>query len=120
MFGKKKAKPDSSSPEAGVFHCSFCKKTQRQVRKLIAGPKVYICDECVDICLTILSDDRKDSPEVSEETSWPPRILSACVLCRLPVGYAEALLVEGRGLVCSGCFGEIQAAVARKEGKLSS
>jgi ATP-dependent Clp protease ATP-binding subunit ClpX len=40
------------------LRCSFCNKSQREVRKLIAGPNVYICDECVDICLDIISEDR--------------------------------------------------------------
>ena len=43
-----------------VLRCSFCNKSQRDVKKLIAGPTVYICDECVDICLDIIAEDRKD------------------------------------------------------------
>ncbi len=43
---------------ADGLRCSFCNKSQREVRKLIAGPNVYICDECVDICLDIISEDR--------------------------------------------------------------
>jgi len=38
--------------------CSFCNKSQRDVRKLIAGPTVYICDECVDICLDIIAEEK--------------------------------------------------------------
>ena len=38
--------------------CSFCGKSQKEVKKLIAGPTVYICDECVDICLDIIAEDR--------------------------------------------------------------
>ena len=38
--------------------CSFCGKTQEQVKKLIAGPDVYICDECVELCNEILDEDR--------------------------------------------------------------
>lgn len=37
--------------------CSFCGKSQEQVRKLIAGPGVYICDECVDLCNEILDEE---------------------------------------------------------------
>src|SRR6266446_7582731 len=40
-----------------VLRCSFCNKSQRDVKKLIAGPTVYICDECVDICLDIIAED---------------------------------------------------------------
>ena len=39
--------------------CSFCGKPQKDVRKLIAGPSVYICDECVELCNDIITEDRK-------------------------------------------------------------
>ncbi|MEW5806538.1 MAG: ATP-dependent Clp protease ATP-binding subunit ClpX [Acidobacteriota bacterium] len=45
--------------EGDVLKCSFCNKNQRDVRKLIAGPTVYICDECVDICLDIIAEERE-------------------------------------------------------------
>lgn len=41
--------------------CSFCGKSQEQVRKLIAGPGVYICDECVDLCNEILDEELLDT-----------------------------------------------------------
>ena len=43
------------TPE-GPLTCSFCGKSQDQVRKLIAGPKVFICDECIDLCNDILAE----------------------------------------------------------------
>ncbi len=43
--------------------CSFCNKSQRDVRKLIAGPTVYICDECVDICLDIIAEERENDQD---------------------------------------------------------
>jgi hypothetical protein len=46
-----------------LLKCSFCGKTQKQVKKLIAGPGVYICDECIDLCNEIIED------ELSEATS---------------------------------------------------
>lgn len=46
-----------------ALRCSFCNRSQRDVKKLIAGPHVYICDECVQICLTILSESRDPEPE---------------------------------------------------------
>lgn len=45
------------------LHCSFCDKSQNQVRRLIAGPKVYICDECVEICVEVIDDMRIQSRE---------------------------------------------------------
>jgi ClpX C4-type zinc finger len=113
MFGKRKPPPDPLS-NAPVFHCSFCNKSQRDVRKLIAGPNVYICDECVDICLDILSESKKDQLAEPEQPSWPRSTASFCALCRLPVTIAEAVVVENRGLICPGCVGEIEAAIARE------
>ncbi len=47
-----------------ALRCSFCNKSQREVKKLIAGPTVFICDECVDICLDIIQEDRAgDTPQ---------------------------------------------------------
>jgi len=45
--------------EAEILRCSFCNKDQNDVRKLIAGPTVFICDECVDVCNDIIADDRR-------------------------------------------------------------
>ena len=46
--------------EKKVLRCSFCNKTQDQVRKLIAGPNAFICDECVDICMEIIEDEMEE------------------------------------------------------------
>ena len=52
------------------IRCSFCNKTQNQVRKLIAGPAgVYICDDCIDICADILEEELQDEEE--EEAIHP-------------------------------------------------
>jgi ATP-dependent Clp protease ATP-binding subunit ClpX len=45
--------------ESEILRCSFCNKDQNDVRKLIAGPTVFICDECVDVCNDIIADDRR-------------------------------------------------------------
>lgn len=42
-----------------VLHCSFCKKSQHEVKKLVAGPNVYVCNECIKLCNKILEEDRK-------------------------------------------------------------
>ncbi|HXU44413.1 MAG TPA: ATP-dependent Clp protease ATP-binding subunit ClpX [Thermoanaerobaculia bacterium] len=52
-----------------VLRCSFCNKSQREVKKLIAGPTVFICDECVDICLDIIAEDRM--LEQQQDSSLP-------------------------------------------------
>ena len=45
-----------------TLRCSFCGKNQNEVKKLIAGPTVYICNECIDICIEIISDDAQQEP----------------------------------------------------------
>ncbi|MCJ7441475.1 MAG: ATP-dependent Clp protease ATP-binding subunit ClpX [Thermoanaerobaculaceae bacterium] len=58
-----------------LLRCSFCNKSQREVRKLIAGPNVYICDECVDICLDIIAEDRtRDARESRRSLAKPEEI----------------------------------------------
>src|SRR4051812_49510195 len=46
-----------------LLKCSFCGKSQKQVKKLIAGPGVYICDECIDLCNEILEEEFSESSD---------------------------------------------------------
>ena len=50
---------DSEKSEKEKLHCSFCGKSQHEVKKLIAGPTVFICDECVDLCTDIIKEESK-------------------------------------------------------------
>jgi ATP-dependent Clp protease ATP-binding subunit ClpX len=52
------------SDEKGQLKCSFCGKTQEQVRKLVAGPGVYICDECIELCNEIIEEELSDELEM--------------------------------------------------------
>src|SRR3989338_2449010 len=52
----------------GTLYCSFCGKSQREVKKLIAGPSVYICDECVELCNDIITEDSDKVPGVKAPT----------------------------------------------------
>ena len=45
-----------------ILRCSFCNKSQNDVRKLIAGPTVFICDECVGVCQDIIDEDQNYEP----------------------------------------------------------
>src|ERR1700694_3213626 len=55
--------------------CSFCGKSQRQVKKLIAGPGVYICDECIDLCNEIIEEELAETSEFSfDELPKPSEI----------------------------------------------
>ena len=71
------------------LQCSFCGKSQRQVRKLIAGPGVYICDECIDLCNEII-DEEFSGPEVLKEDDLPkPREINR-ILNEYVIGQEEA------------------------------
>jgi ATP-dependent Clp protease ATP-binding subunit ClpX len=56
-----------------LLKCSFCGKSQKQVKKLIAGPGVYICDECIDLCNEIIEEELNEGAEVSLEELPKPR-----------------------------------------------
>ena len=53
------------------LRCSFCGKTQEQVKRLIAGPSVYICDECVELCSEIIEEELEGAYEDDETTDMP-------------------------------------------------
>ncbi|MCP4658467.1 MAG: ATP-dependent Clp protease ATP-binding subunit ClpX [bacterium] len=57
-----------------ALRCSFCNKSQREVKKLIAGPTVFICDECVDICLDIIAEDRLHEQQQDTDLPRPQEI----------------------------------------------
>lgn len=59
-----------SSTEGKVLYCSFCGKSQHEVRKLIAGPSVYICDECVELCNDIIREELQEA-SLGERESLP-------------------------------------------------
>ena len=59
-----------------LLKCSFCGKSQKQVKKLIAGPGVYICDECIDLCNEIIEEELTETSEVSFEHLPAPREIS--------------------------------------------
>ncbi|MBF4762997.1 ATP-dependent Clp protease ATP-binding subunit ClpX [Nocardioides islandensis] len=59
-----------------LLKCSFCGKSQKQVKKLIAGPGVYICDECIDLCNEIIEEELSEGAEVSLDELPKPREIS--------------------------------------------
>ena len=48
---------NSGGDSKNTLYCSFCGKSQHEVRKLIAGPTVFICDECVELCMDIIREE---------------------------------------------------------------
>ena len=73
------------------FRCSFCNKTQDQVRKLVAGPKgVYICDECIEVCTEIMEDEFEDYNEDNQEINLMKPMEMKAVLDDYVIGQDEA------------------------------
>ncbi|MFT5098709.1 MAG: ATP-dependent Clp protease ATP-binding subunit ClpX, partial [Planctomycetaceae bacterium] len=54
-----------------LLHCNFCGKSQHEVRKLIAGPSVYVCDECVELCNDIIREELQESTDEGEKKKLP-------------------------------------------------
>jgi ATP-dependent Clp protease ATP-binding subunit ClpX len=64
---------NSSGDSKNTLYCSFCGKSQHEVRKLIAGPTVFICDECVELCMDIIREETKTSGLKSSDGVPSPR-----------------------------------------------
>ena len=79
----------SSGDSKNTLYCSFCGKSQHEVRKLIAGPTVFICDECVELCMDIIREENKTNLVKSKEgVPTPQDILT--VLDDYVIGQAPA------------------------------
>ncbi|MBU2935474.1 MULTISPECIES: ATP-dependent Clp protease ATP-binding subunit ClpX [Pacificibacter] len=66
----------SSGDSKNTLYCSFCGKSQHEVRKLIAGPTVFICDECVELCMDIIREETKSSGLKASEGVPSPKEIS--------------------------------------------
>ena len=75
--------------EKGQLKCSFCGKTQDQVRKLVAGPGVYICDECIELCNEIIEEEFSEDVEVELKDVPKPKYIRA-ILDQYVIGQDEA------------------------------
>jgi len=80
------ARPTESNEQ---LLCSFCGKSQRQVKKLIAGPGVYICDECIDLCNEIIDEELAAPPTFELESLPKPKEIHS-VLNEYVVGQETA------------------------------
>lgn len=116
---------EASTAEArrgpGTLRCSFCQKSQADVRALIAGPNVFICDECVEVCRDILDPaieatvqaavrhalhgPSQSGPEAAAEENDAQGASSLlCNLCRLPTPVHQLTLIPQRGALCHACI----------------
>jgi len=79
----------NSGENKNTLYCSFCGKSQHEVRKLIAGPTVFICDECVELCMDIIREETKSAGLKSSEGVPTPKEICA-VLDDYVIGQAHA------------------------------
>lgn len=73
-----------------LLYCSFCGKSQHEVRKLIAGPSVFICDECVDLCNDIIREEVQESQGDSDEHKLPSPMEICAILDQYVIGQEQA------------------------------
>ena len=73
-----------------LLYCSFCGKSQHEVRKLIAGPSVFICDECIELCNDIIRDEAQAEPSSSNRSGLPTPAEIAQILDQYVIGQSRA------------------------------
>jgi ATP-dependent Clp protease ATP-binding subunit ClpX len=76
-----------------LLYCSFCGKSQHEVRKLIAGPSVFICDECVDLCNDIIREELQDNGPKHESSKLPTPAEIRETLDEYVIGQSRAKMV---------------------------
>jgi len=70
----------TSGDSKNTLYCSFCGKSQHEVKKLIAGPTVFICDECVELCMDIIREETQDRAREVARMAFRRRARSAMCL----------------------------------------
>jgi ATP-dependent Clp protease ATP-binding subunit ClpX len=100
----------SGSDSKSTLYCSFCGKSQHEVRKLIAGPTVFICDECVELCNDIIREETKAGLAGKKEGASPRRWKSAPRWMITSSGRPRQARALGRGAQ------PLQASEARRQG----
>src|SRR5207302_2937005 len=73
LFRSSAMNKSTSCDSKNTLYCSFCGKSQHEVRKLIAGPTVFICDECVELCMDIIREEHKTTLVKSRDGVPSPR-----------------------------------------------
>jgi ATP-dependent Clp protease ATP-binding subunit ClpX len=98
---------NTGSDSKNTLYCSFCGKSQHEVRKLIAGPTVFICDECVELCMDIIREETKTTGLKTTDGVPTPRdickVLDAWMgISDARAGFASNDATEGEGPPTAG------------------
>lgn len=80
---------NTTTDDGKLLYCSFCGKSQHEVRKLIAGPSVYVCDECVELCNDIIREELDDSSEFNIDNLPKPKEINK-ILDEYVIGQVQA------------------------------
>jgi len=91
-----------------LLSCAFCGKSQNEVRKLIAGQSVHICNECVHVCDEILTKENVDGPEKDLKTATSSTEERLCGVCMEPRETDELIFLPHAAYMCAGCLEELQ------------
>ena len=86
---------NGTKDDGKLLYCSFCGKSQHEVRKLIAGPSVFICDECVELCNDIIREELHDEPEATPNDRLPTPAEIRQTLNDYVIGQDRAKMVLG-------------------------
>lgn len=81
---------DKKAPSEKLLYCSFCNKSQHEVRKLIAGPSVFICDECIDLCNDIIRDEMAADDKSAAKSDLPTPVEIREILDQYVIGQDKA------------------------------
>jgi hypothetical protein len=97
------------------LRCSFCNKSDADVRKLIRGESGYICDECVAVCVDILDEHSADKFKVeAPKSETDPTPVVTCRLCGMQWPREDSLLVPEHGFLCPACTTVVETSLARR------
>jgi len=101
---------DSNKPTA--LRCSFCGKDQSQVNHLVAGPSIYICNECISICNEIIADHNQyDQLCKGPKTHDPEPDKVICSFCRAALPPSRMFMIPERGQLCPECLQATRSAL---------
>ena len=104
--------------EAKLAACSFCGKSQREVRKLVAGPSVHICDECIELCRNMLAEELDAGETIGTKlATGASREKGLCGICMEERDSDELIFLPHAAYMCAACLEGIHAVRDRQPEK---